>query len=191
MMNEDYYAKKDQIFAELINDVESNLSILESTDSQLNRRNYLRSLFTLYEALLSNLREYLSELIAYGSNRDELNLNELIPLLDNMPYLDKKGEINLYPNKNSFLNLTQYCFKKWTKFLKYNESDIFDSDDWISFKKTVNIRNRITHPKFEKDVNITDNELTIIRNSERWWQKTDNLLKTYWRKIQSEKIDYQ
>ena len=47
----------------LYDDVQQNRNALASNDSQLARRNYLRSLFAFYEITLSNLREVTAKLL--------------------------------------------------------------------------------------------------------------------------------
>lgn len=175
----DYLIKKESILNELIEDVDSNLLRLKSEDSQLNRRNYLRSLFTLYEALLSSLREHVGQLIVKKWDFEgEQKIHELVPLLDQKSNINDTGKLLLQTNKNPFQNLIAYSLKMWAKLIGYN-LNILSDNKWNSFKKTINIRHRITHPKFEKDIKISDKDLKYIKESEIWFKETLKKLRKF------------
>jgi len=99
-------------------------------------------------------------------------------LLDQKANINHTGKLILDTNKNSFQNLIAYSLKMWAKLIGYN-MNILSDNKWNSFKKTINIRHRITHPKFEKDIKISDKDLKYIKESEIWFKETLNKLRKF------------
>lgn len=157
---------------ELVDDLEKHKELLSSDSSQFHRRNYLRSLFSLFEASLSNLREDVATRLNYKMlSQEQFNINEFIPLLDEDIQLQGNGEINLVPNKYPFKNLVAYVFKKYSELLGLDHNPL-SNHKWDSFKKAIQIRNRITHPVDHDDANISDEELSRIYEAEEWWKES-------------------
>lgn len=157
---------------ELIEDLERNKELLSSDSSQFHRRNYLRSLFSLFEASLSNLREDVATLLNYKMfSQEQFSINEFIPLLDEDVQLQGNGDINLVPNKYPFKNLVAYVFKKYAE-LTDGDYNPLSNHKWDSFKKAIQIRNRVTHPTDHNDAEILDDELDLIYEAEDWWKES-------------------
>jgi len=45
----------------------------------------------------------------------------------------------------------------------------FSDSGWSEFQKAVNVRHRLTHPKKNTDMNISDAELTSLHEAVRWY----------------------
>ncbi len=166
------FDKRREFITELIEDVEQNYDILQNVDNQLNRRNYVRSLFSLYEAALSNLREVVGQLVVSKWDLEgEQKFHEILPILDEQVSLSGNGMLKMEPNRFPFIPLVAHCFKKYAELIEYN-GDILGDHKWDDFKKSVKIRHRITHPKYENEVRISDEDLTVIKNGELWWIET-------------------
>lgn len=156
----------------LHDDVQQNREFLEKEDSQLARRNYLRSLVSLYELTLSNLRERTGKLVVDSFElAGQWNLYEMTPLLDEIANLTENGKLRLSPNRLPFLSLVAYTLKTYAKLIDYPENLLSDNR-WQSFRQTTTIRHRITHPKYHSDINITDDELQLIDEGRFWWNDT-------------------
>jgi len=157
-------------------DVQHNREFLEKEDSQLARRNYLRSLVALYELTLSNLRERTAKLIVDSFELDgQWDLHEITPLLDDVATLSDNGKLRLNPNRLPFLSLVAYTLKTYAKLIGYPENVLSDNR-WQAFRQTITIRHRITHPKHHSDIDITDDELQLIDEGRNWWNDTLNKL---------------
>lgn len=118
---------------ELIEDLERNKELLSEDSSQFHRRNYLGSLFSLFEASLSNLREDVATKLNYTMfSRKQFRINEFIPLLDEDVQLQSNGEINLVPNKYPFNNLVAYVFKKYSELIGKDYNPL-SNHKWNSF----------------------------------------------------------
>lgn len=171
-----YSDNRDSIFNALIEDTKVNFERMKKDGSQTNRRNYLRSLFTMYEASLSNLRERVSDLIIIDWEiNKQIKIHDIVPLLDEQISISKNGKLEKNVNKISFVSLVAYSLKKYSELVKL-EGDILGDNKWNDFKKTIEIRNRIMHPKFERDVRISEEELKIINSGRNWWNESLNKL---------------
>ena len=155
----------------LYNDVQQNRKALSSNDSQLARRNYLRSLFAFYEVSLSNLREVAAQLLVDDFEfSGEWKIHELIPLLDESARLSKNGKLDLEPNRIPFLSLVAYTLKTFAKQVGL-EKEVLSDNKWEAFCQSTQIRHRITHPKFHTEIEITDDELKTIESGLEWWKE--------------------
>ena len=158
--------------AELVEDLKKHKELLSMDSTQFHRRNYLRSLFSLFEASLSNLREEVATRLNYKMfSQEQFSINEFIPLLDEDVQLQGNGEIKLVPNKYPFKNLVAYVFKKYSELLGLAHNPL-SNHKWDSFQEAVQIRNRITHPTDHEDTNISDEELSKIYEAEEWWKES-------------------
>jgi len=153
----------------LHDDVDKNRELLDKEDSQLARRNYLRSLVSLYEFTLSSLRERTAKLIVDEFEVEgEWKFHELSPLMDEMATLSGNGKLNLIPNRLPFLSLLAYTLKTYAKLIEYSE-EVLSDNRWQAFRQTINIRHRITHPKFNSEIDINDEEVQVIDEGREWW----------------------
>jgi hypothetical protein len=156
----------------LYDDVQQNRKVLVSGDSQLARRNYLRSLFALYEITLSNLRETTTKLLIDKFDLSgEWKLHEIYPLLDETTRLGKNGKLDLEPNRVPFLALVAYTLKTYANQVELDK-EVLSDNRWEAFCQSTYIRHRITHPKFHTEIEITDDELKTIDSGLEWWNDT-------------------
>ena len=152
----------------LYDDVQQNRLILQTNDSQLARRNYLRSQSAFYESILSNLRETVVKIIV-----DEFDLSgewkfyEIYPLLDETARLTEKGQLKREVNRLPFLSLVAYTLKTYAKQVGYDK-EILSDNRWNAFCESTKIRHRITHPKLYVEISITDDELKMIDDGWDW-----------------------
>ena len=150
-------------------DVQQNRKVLETKDSQLARRNYLRSLSAFYELILSNLRETTAKLLVDEfESSGEWKIHEIYPLMDEVARLSENGQLKLDVNRLPFLPLVAYTLKTYAKQISFDK-EVLSDNRWKAFCESVKIRHRITHPKFHSEIEITDNELKTIDDGWAWW----------------------
>ena len=156
----------------LHHDIVLNWEALSRDDSQLNRRNYIRSLFAFYEVALSNLRETAAQrMLRRFEAAGEWDIHSLSALLDERPKLSGSGKISLEPNRLPFLPLVAHVLKTLSD-LSDTDRNVLSDHRWGDFKASVEIRHRITHPKLYSDVEVTDEELRILESGRTWWNAT-------------------
>ena len=86
----------------LFDDIEFNLKQMKNSKKQVNKRNYVRSLFAFYEVLLSDLREKTAiRLVNEFEQHGEWNITELYPLLDDEPESPMNADKIPVPAPNS------------------------------------------------------------------------------------------
>lgn len=156
----------------LYKDVVENRLELEKNDSQLARRNFLRSLIVFYEVNLSKLRD---NVILLATDEFQIsgkwNLHEIYPLMDECARISGNGNLSLDPNRTSLKSMLTYAIKKYAELIELDR-ELLSDHRWDSFCKSINLRHRITHPKFLDDIEIKDEELRIIYEGLEWWNKT-------------------
>jgi hypothetical protein len=152
----------------LYDDVQQNKNTLVNNDSQLARRNYIRSLFAFYEITLSNLRETTTKLLTDEFDLSgEWKLHEIFPLLDETARISNNGKLYLEPNRSPFLELVAYTLKTYAMQVGHNK-EVLSDNRWKAFCQSTQIRHRITHPKFHSEIEITDDELKTIDSGLEW-----------------------
>lgn len=153
----------------LFDDVQQNKKVLATNDSQLARRNYLRSLSAFYEFILCYLRETTAKLLIDEFEINEVwKIHELYPLMDETTRLSENGELKLDPNRLPFVPLVAYTLKTYARLIGFDR-EVLSDNGWNAFRETIKVRNRITHPKFYNEIEITDIELKMIDDGWTWW----------------------
>lgn len=110
--------------------------------------------------------------MAFGGN---LSTGEKNLLEENEYYLDNKGE----PRKNKKYQKHEYnlkfAFKMYAKSWKIDDYKLETSTQgWQCYKKSLDVRNRITHPKKFQDLIIKNKETNNALKALSWFEK--NLL---------------
>jgi hypothetical protein len=157
-------------FHDLAEDARVNDEALASSDTQHYRRNFVRSVFALYEATLANLRETVGQLLIVDFEQSgKWRLHELVPLLDEFPRPDRSGKLVLEPNRLPFLQLVAYVLKKYAELVG-RKRNFLGEHGWQQFQKALKIRHGLMHPKNGFSVRVSDDELKSVKTSFEWWQ---------------------
>ncbi len=61
--------------------------------------------------------------------------------------------------------ITRIISKSYKSGISINKSN----PGWDSFKRSRKIRNRLTHPKIPKSLTISDNDLQVLNEAEKWF----------------------
>jgi hypothetical protein len=140
-------------------DLKRSESELLANDDSYSRRNYIRALFAAIELSVFVLKRTL--LVAASSCPSKLTSADLDLLREETFDLDNTGKVR---TQKKFLKLadnlrfTIRCVDKhFGLSLRFNPGD----RNWVDFKKTLAIRNRITHPKGHKDFHVSREEAEL------------------------------
>jgi hypothetical protein len=149
---------QESLFGTLHDDVIHSLMELKKTDTQFMRRTHIRALFAFIEGCIYMIKQ---EAFIHQKYKREPNLTpeEMILLNKETPFLEKNGKVKKRPNYVDLLSNVRFtieCYKK-TSNLNY-ELDV-SGKSWQSFRNSLKVRDRITHPKNSSDMEISDNEL--------------------------------
>jgi len=153
----------------LLADILENHKQLSGSDTPLARRNYVRSVFALFDYRLFALRDATIKLIlAQHPPYDEATAARIVPLLEQYPRLRENGRVETELNRNGFLSLLAYTLKQYSGLTGYTK-DVLSDHRFTDFRSALALRNRITHPRPGESMDISDDDLASVEKAMRWW----------------------
>lgn len=123
----------------------------------------------MVEGVSFRVRQYIVAAVAsriYSIDSPSVNfLNELTYKLDTSGKIVEKDEYLI------FLPGFKFTFKSWGRCLGMEGfvEQAFSNNGFSNFKKSVEIRNRLTHPKITQEMMVSGAELEIIKSAEQWF----------------------
>ena len=94
---DNHWHYRNELIEQLQKDAIYNYEEYLKSNSQISLRNYIRSLFSLYEGVLANLREKLANriqtLYLIGA-LNEINIHDLYLLMDEAVSINERGGVN-------------------------------------------------------------------------------------------------
>ena len=140
---------------------------VRENDSQFWRRTLYRTSFSHFEGIMNGLKQ----VIYHTAPEAGLTLNPEVKLflLDATPSLKNNGQVT---TKKYF-----FSFEQTLKSIVYTYIELFSpkfkinysGNEWQQFKNAILTRNRLTHPRTDDDLIISDKELEYIKNSTEWF----------------------
>jgi hypothetical protein len=153
-------------FEKLTSDLGKCEQNLHSEDCQFWRRTYVRTVFSLLEAMNSIVKEKAVEAACSG-DKTSLNTSRIELLGDYTYRIEKNGKLEQQEQRFPFVNYTAFVLRSLCEE-SYVEPSFFSDNGWNEFQKAVKIRYRLTHPKRNADLDISDEELQTVREAMRW-----------------------
>jgi hypothetical protein len=152
-------------------DIEEARKALDDNDSQFLRRGYIRALFAAIEGMTHFLKQYALE--EGGRYRGSHYSDAEIAMLKEESYtVNSKGQasiqVKFIPIEDNFRFALDMFMRVYGTSLALELGGV----GWHSFKKSLAIRNRITHPRRLADLAITDKELSAVRETHTWFDGT-------------------
>jgi hypothetical protein len=148
----------------LIEDVISATHTLDVGDNQLNRRHLIRVLFAAIEGLVWTYRE---DILGIAKSTDTLTAKEEYAFSEVTYQVTPQGKITEQARFVPILGM----FRLTTRLAQRIDTTLevrFDDAGWNALKLATDIRNRITHPKTEADLQISDIDLKTCRAGFDW-----------------------
>ena len=136
--------------------------------SQFWRRNFIRVFFSVVEGYIFTMKRF--ALDAHDRGDVQFSLEELALLHELEFYLDKgkpKGRQKFLKLEDNF----RFAFLMLAKAVGSPFKLDVGNNRWESFKNTMQIRNRITHPKTCADLEVTNKEMTRVKEAWNWYRK--------------------
>ena len=140
------------------------LSVLDGAPQQSMRRAYVRAVFARIEASVFALKQLTLDRAA----TDELNLGERLLLEETSYRLNKQGEIKVSPVYSSLRDSLRFTLPLLCRVLQIDYKFDF-SGGWNALPSSVNVRNRITHPKESVELNVSDREIESVNAVLKWF----------------------
>lgn len=140
---------------------------LNSDDSQFWRRTYVRTLFSFFEAMNSLLKSKAVQAACSG-DKESFNATRIELLGDYTYRINKNGTLDQQEHRFPFVNYTAFILRCLAEESNV-EASFFSDNGWAEFQKAVQIRHRLTHPKKDKDMDISDSEMDSVHEASRWY----------------------
>jgi len=153
----------------LLNDLYMLEILIESSDYTIEftlKRSYTRAVFASVEFYISLMKR--SVLALYHDKACNLTPLEICTLKENIPKINKKGEVvsadKFFPSKNN----VRFTFLIYSKKFESKCPD-FGEEGWNLFQKAIDIRNNQTHPKSTDDLKLTDESFATLQAAKQWF----------------------
>ena len=144
------------------------------SDTQYNRRIVVRNFFAYVEVSVFSTKKLISPLLYNSKSK---NIIAEYSLLHEEQYdLDNKGNTFAKKKYLSIENNVLFTFRMYAGLVGGEFNNDLGSKEWQIFKKSIKIRNRITHPKSKKDFEISDTDTKIVGEAAIWFIRTYNNL---------------
>ena len=152
-------------------------------DEQIERRQLLRTLFSALEGFTWVYREHIRE---SASLIGALSAEETIALAEKSYQVTEQGKLASQPRYISMV-ATIRLISRIASRLSPELQLSFETADWSEFRKVVEVRNRLTHPKRKSDLNITDSDVKqclaaffwLLENTMQAMEATNVALKSF------------
>ena len=180
-MDEKASPSSDPMFDALSSDFDRCVDQLESEDTQFWRRTLCRTIFSMFEAMNGLLKEKAIQAACSGDKKS-WKITRIELLGENEYRILKNGKLEQQPLRRPFLNYTAFVLRALAEE-SYTEPTFFSDPGWNDFQKAIEVRHRLTHPKKNSDMNVSDTELTSLHEAVRWYYNASITAmgnKTFW-----------
>lgn len=136
------------------------------------RRDYVRAVFALIEAIVEQHKRLLLDLGKRGVVTLGLGIAEA--LTEQIYVVKDNGAV---APRDQYLQLKRklrVVYKTAGESFRQDLAVRFDDAGWEQFGSAIEIRDRITHPKTYADCQIEDGDLQVVKAAEQWFKQVDN-----------------
>ena len=159
----------------LVADVRSALDELRKLDTPFKRRTFVHTLFAFIEGEIYRRKQV--ALAIYDAHGVAFSEAEIAMLKEKSYDLDRRGKVTLQQKFLRLENNLKFSFDVFARsFNTKFEIQLENDNRWESFLKAIEIRNKITHPKNETDLIISDTDLEHIQKAFHWFAESSNEL---------------
>jgi hypothetical protein len=149
---------------------------LDQSDTPYHRRAYVRAVFAWLEGDIFQWR-FLALYRHDNIKPTFSNEAELFLLREKRYSLDKRGKPKEYNEFLSpFAESMRFSFEMFTYALEVSYQLDVGNHGWEALQWSVDIRNKITHPKNIGDLEITDSQLEQVRKAVVWYREQNREL---------------
>jgi len=154
----------------LIYDASAAQKELTQSDTQGKGRTYVRAVFALFEG--DTFQRKRLALMRHEQAQEEFSEAELALLREEQYVLTKTGEVKIQKKFLKLADNLRFSFRAVAKAFRSGYELNVGGSGWESFRKAVDIRNRIVHPKCLSDLEVTEEDIEHIRAAVAWYQKS-------------------
>jgi len=176
----------------LQDDVMAALDAYFREDTQYNRRMIIRVFASAVEGDVYHLKDHC--LNRLDSNPAFYTTGEAAVLRESSYYLDNSATVLARPQFYRTPENFHFVLKAFAKDTIPDLDIRKDTAGWTNFRNAFHIRNRVTHPKVDSDLLISDRDVGCVQRAFLWYQKVlvrtgligGLLLNTKYDKVRSE-----
>jgi hypothetical protein len=159
---------KNPIMAVLHDAHQAEIYLDENPDSQFARRTYIRSTFAAIEGCIWILKMVCLNSKPINGIRT-MSVAEFALLKEESYELKNNGEVSTSPKFLKLADNVKFTFKAINKGFKAEIDLEVGGAKWNYFLQAITIRNRITHPKNTKEIDIGENEIELCKEVISWF----------------------
>ncbi|MPS74241.1 MAG: hypothetical protein E2590_13995 [Chryseobacterium sp.] len=148
---------------------ESEKMLSENRSSQFFRRVYIRSIFAYIEGSIWVLKQVCLKAKSVDGVQRKISISEFTILTEETYDLKGNGDIKTGSKTINLLDNIKFTFKTINRLFNEEINLGIGTVSWDNLIKAKNIRNRITHPKSEIDMIISDKEIVICEEVCSWF----------------------
>lgn len=137
---------------------------LAERDQQPRRRNLVRSSFAAIEGLAWLLRSHILEV---GKQIGEIEPLEVLALQDRSYAVGDSGKLRETAQYLPLKTAIRFALQLAKRIAPHLTID-FNQSGWASLQTAIDVRHRITHPKSEADLTVSDHDLTVVNDGLSW-----------------------
>jgi hypothetical protein len=140
----------------LVQDVEAGLKRVELEDNSRHRREAMRSIFAAIEGVVWIYRQHIHRV---SKDLDELSRPEERVLEDVSYLIGGNGELREHPRLTPLPAMVRFVAALAQRSCGAPPAE-YGHVGWAKLKRTVELRNRLTHPKDHPDLHVSSKELS-------------------------------
>lgn len=137
-----------------------------SDSDQRARRVYVRAVFAELEATLDMYAQFL-----LLTERDALQLEERLLLEEREVQLDDRGDVKSRQAKINLRSRIKFVFRMLVTYSGVDPIPNYQDNRWSELQESINVRDRLTHPKLAKSIEISDDELAALSRGWAWFDE--------------------
>ena len=133
-------------------------------DTGETRRSLIRTLVLSIEAAVWMFRD---NMLSTSEETDDLREDERATLAPFTYVIDDKGKVKKRTQQPSMTAILRLSIKVTKRVVPTFDPDL-GGQEWRDFQSMIEIRNRLTHPKSQDDLQISREQIETVINAFRW-----------------------
>ncbi len=140
---------------------------LRQADRQVHRRNFVRAVFAAIEGFVSVMKADVIKQCYAG--RFKPSRAEAALLFEEAYEAAESGQPRVRPSFVPTQSNVRFAFAVFAKAHGLSAHADYSSRSWQAVREGIQVRNRITHPKAEADLSVSDYEIKLVDEAYAWF----------------------
>jgi hypothetical protein len=157
-------------FSLLKGDLDAAVALGKRDDTQFARRTLIRTLFAFVEGLTNQLSSVAAASATMTSGI--LSSEELAALREESYEVDDEGRVRTRATQIAIRRRVRLALRCYPRIHGSTFTADFGGVGWEQFQGALRIRNRLTHPRTERDLSVSDADMSTVGAASGWYQDT-------------------